>query len=107
MKIIKLILISLMLISTNLIAKEKKTKVRPFYQGHAVEVNHNKGYSYILVKEKNNKTFWIAIKRENVKEGSLIRFQKELVVKDFKSIGLKKVFKEIMFAVNIQHKVKK
>ena len=80
---------------------------KPFYQGEVVNVEHGGSYTYIEVKEKTNLSFWIATNSVDVKAGDFVRFQKELVMKDFKSKALNKVFKELMFASNLQYRIKK
>jgi hypothetical protein len=79
----------------------------PFYQGDVVSVEHGGGYTYIEVKEKTEKTFWIAVSNSDVKVGDFVRFQKELVMKNFKSKALKRTFEELMFASSLQYKVEK
>lgn len=106
--ICKYALISLLLI-LNLEAKlsENKTLTQvPFYQGEVVSVQQGGSYTYIQVKEKTNKSFWIAASSADVKNGDFIRFQKEVVVKNFKSKALNRVFKELLFASNLQYLVK-
>ena len=84
----------------------KTSTQKPFYQGDVVSVEHGGAYSYIEVKEKTEKTFWIAVSNADVKVGDFVRFQKELVMKDFKSKALKRTFKELMFASALQYRVK-
>ena len=64
---------------------QKNQETMPFYQGEVVSFEHGGGYTYIEVKEKTNLTFWIAVERAEVKKGDIIKFQKELVMHDFKS----------------------
>ncbi len=79
---------------------------KPFYQGEIVNFEHGGGYTYIEVKEATDMTFWIAVEKADVKKGDFIKFQEELVMHDFKSKALNKTYKEIMFASNLQYKVK-
>jgi len=87
--------------------KDASAKVKPFYQGEAMKVDHGGAYTYIEVKEHSEKTFWIAVTNSDVKVGDYIRFKKELVTNKFKSKALNRTFDEIMFASNLQHKVTK
>jgi hypothetical protein len=80
---------------------------KPFYEGEVVSVAHAGAYTYIEVKEATNISFWIAVTNSDVKAGDFVRFQKELVMKDFKSKALDRVFPELMFASHLQYKVKK
>ncbi len=81
--------------------------LKPYYQGEVVSVEHGGAYTYIEVKEKTEKTFWIAVSSADAKVGDFVRFQKELVMKDFKSKALKRTFKELMFASGLQYRVNK
>ena len=81
--------------------------VKPYYQGDVVSVEHAGAYTYIEVKEKTEKTFWIAVSSSDAKVGDFVRFQKELVMQDFKSKALKRTFKELMFASGLQYRVNK
>jgi len=76
-----------------------------FYQGEIVNFESGGGYTYIEVKEKTELTFWIVVEQADVEKGDYIRFQKELVAKDYKSKALGKTFDEIMFAMNLEKKV--
>ena len=78
-----------------------------YYQGEVVTVEHGGAYSYLEVKEHNEKTFWVAVNATEVKVGDYVRFQKELVTQNFKSKALDRTFKELMFGSNLQYKVKK
>lgn len=83
----------------------KNGEEKPFYQGEVVNFEHGGGYTYIEVKEKTEMTFWIAVENADVKKGDYIRFQEELVMKDFKSKALNKIYDELMFASNLEYKV--
>jgi len=132
MKIIKLVLLNIALLSF-LQCKEKinyktleensphnqsteSTKNKPFYQGTILEILEAGGYTYIKIQENlkghnhdncDHKDFWIAVEVTPAKVGNEVRFQKELVTQNFKSKTLNKTFDELMFASNLQHKVKK
>lgn len=95
------LLIMLCFLTINLYAQ------KPFYQGKVTEVRHGGAYTYLHVKEENKKSFWVVVSHENVKEGDVIRFQKQLIAKDFDSKALNRKFDEIMFADNLQYKVRK
>ncbi len=89
---------------------------KPFYQGTIVEVLDAGGYSYLKIKESleghkhqpdpNHQDFWIVVEKTPAKIGEEVRFQKELVTKNYISESLNKTFDELMFASNIQRKVK-
>ncbi len=88
-------------------SKAEEKIVKPYYQGEVISLEHAGGYTYLEVKEHSEQTFWIAITRTEVQLGDYIRFQKELVTKNFKSKTLNKTFEELMFASNLQYRVKK
>ena len=92
--------------STNNQETNKIIAAKPFYQGEVVNVEQGGKYTYIEVKERTHKPFWIATNSAAVKTGDFVRFQKELVVKNFKSKALDKVFIELMFASNLQYRIK-
>ncbi len=81
-------------------------QVKPYYMGEIVKVEQGGAYTYLEIKEKNNKSFWIAVNSIEANKGDTVRFQNELVVKDFTSKALNKKFDELMFASNLQYKVK-
>ena len=78
---------------------------KPFFQGEIVSFEHGGGYTFIEVKEETNITFWIAVEKADVKKGDFIKFQKELVMHNFKSKSLNRTFDEIMFASNLHYKI--
>ncbi len=101
-------------IDVNATKKEKKVinphktqNNNPFYQGEVVTVEQGGSYTYLEIKEKTEKTFWVAVNAADVKVGDYVRFQMELVTKDFKSKALKRTFKELMFGSSLQQRVVK
>jgi len=102
------ILLMLCFLTLNLYATTaEKKEIKPFYQGKVTEVRHGGGYTYMHVKEENKKSFWVVVSRTDVQKGDVVRFQKQLIAKDFESKALNRKFDEIMFAGNLQHKIKK
>lgn len=81
--------------------------VQPYYQGEVVSVEHGGAYTYLEIREHTEETFWVAVNAAEVKVGDYVRFQKELVAKNFESKALDRTFDELMFASNLQHKVQK
>ena len=89
---------------------------KPFYQGMIVEVKDAGGYTYILIKEDltghkheeghEHNDFWIVVEQTTAQVGDEVRFQKELVTKNYVSKALGETFDELMFASNLQYKVK-
>jgi len=81
--------------------------VKPYYHGEVVTIEHAGPYSYMEIKEHSGQTFWVAVNKTEVKVGDYVRFQKELVTKNFKSKGLDRTFEELMFGSNLQYKIQK
>ncbi|NOQ32295.1 MAG: hypothetical protein GQ570_14390 [Helicobacteraceae bacterium] len=92
---------------TKVVNEHKKQQVKPYYQGTVVKTENAGGYTYLEIKEHNGKTFWVAVSASPVKVGDYVRFQKELVTKNFKSKTLNKTFDELMFGSDLQYKVVK
>ena len=82
----------------------KSVNNNPFYQGEVVTVLQAKTYTYLEIKESTNLTFWIVTNAIDAKVGDYVRFQKELVTKNFKSKILNRVFKELMFVSSLEHR---
>lgn len=108
------LLIAFIFLTLNLQAQDMNTTesnatalIKPYYQGTVVSVEHGGSYSYLEIKEHTEETFWVAVNRAEVPLGDYVRFQKELVTKNFKSKALNRTFKELMFASNLQHKIEK
>ncbi len=107
------ILVTLAFLAFNAQAQEPKIApstseqkiVKPYYQGEVISLQNAGGYTYLEVKEHSDKTFWVAVTRTEVQLGDYVRFQKELVTKNFISKTLNKTFEELMFASNLQYKV--
>ncbi len=93
--------------STTVKNPHKIQNSNPYYEGEVVTVEQAGAYTYLEVKEKTEKTFWAAVNSADVKVGDYVRFQMELVTKNFKSKILNKTFKEVMFASGLQYRVLK
>ena len=79
----------------------------PYYEGEVVAVEQAGAYTYLEIKEKTEKTFWVAVSSADVKIGDYVRFQMELVTKNFKSKTLGRTFAEVMFASGLQQRILK
>lgn len=106
-KISILLVLCLLALNLNAFAPKDPNKVddRPYYQGTAIEVRHGGAYTYVLVKEENEKDFWVVFNKTGVQKGDFIRFKKELVAKNFTSKDLNRKFDEIMFADSLQRRI--
>ena len=88
---------------------------KPYYQGMIVESKDAGGYTYLLIKEDltghvheeghEHNDFWIVVEKTPAQVGDEVRFQKELVTKNYVSKALGETFDELMFASNLQHRV--
>ncbi|MFT5662508.1 MAG: hypothetical protein ACI9TV_003165 [Sulfurimonas sp.] len=94
-------------IVTDITPKSEQAEVKPYYQGEIVTMEHAGGYTYLEVKEHSDKTFWAAVSKTEAKVGDYVRFKRELVTENFKSKALKKTFKQLMFASDLQYRVSK
>lgn len=79
----------------------------PFYMGKITEVRHGGGYTFLLIKERTDESFWIVVNRTDAKNGDIVRFQKQLIAKNFESKALNRKFDEVMFAENLEFQIDK
>ena len=93
----KLLLLLLILITNYALATEKTQKI---YYGKILSIQDAMGYKYLKVKE-DEKELWVAIANAPVKVGDKIGYDKQTIMKDFKSKSLNKSFKEIIFASDV------
>ena len=108
-KISFMLVLCLLALNLNAFAPKDPNKAdnRPYYQGQVVEVHHGGAYTYMLVKENNDKDFWVVVENSDVNKGDFVRFKNELIAKNFSSKDLNRTFDEIMFADSLQYRVKK
>jgi len=79
---------------------ESTTPSNPNY--HHVKIKEflqTSSYTYLLVTEKDQE-YWIAVTKLNAKVGDDLYYQKSLVMKDFKSKELDRVFESVLFVQN-------
>ncbi|MDF1612302.1 GW dipeptide domain-containing protein [Stygiobacter electus] len=84
----------------------KKAEVRTNYahQATVLEVIHVTEYTYLRVKE-NDKEYWIAAPKADIKEGTVINFNQSMEMKNFESKDLKRKFDTILFVDNLDAKL--
>ena len=80
--------------------------IKPFYQGEIISIEHGGAYTYLEILEKTDISFWIVVDKVDAKKGDFVMFQEDLVAENFYSKALNKTFDEIMFATNLQYRVK-
>ena len=103
MRLLYLFLMSTILLSS---CKNEKNEYLPIvkkssiYQGKVKEVNQGGNYTYLFINDRNQ-NYWIASNKTAVKVGETVYFEKPLVMKNFKSEELDKVFDQIVFVENI------
>ncbi len=111
-KIVLLAIASIFLYGENEIFEEKKLetsstqKVKPFYHGKVVDIKQAGSYTYLEVEEHKSKTIWIAVSRADANIGDYVRFNIEFAAKNYTSKTINKTFKELIFASNIEYKVR-
>ncbi len=74
--------------------------------GEILEVLDVDKYTYIRIKNSENKEIWIAGPKENVKVGKKVFIRSGMLMKDFVSKTLNKTFKEIYFVGSLTGKSK-
>jgi len=60
------------------------------------DILQTSSYTYLFVTE-NSEEFWIAVRKLNAKVGDDVYYEKSLVMKDFKSKELDRVFETVLF----------
>jgi hypothetical protein len=84
----------------------EEENIKPFYQGEIISIEHGGAYTYLEILEKTEMSFWIVVDKVDAKKGDFVMFQEDLVAENFHSKALDKTFDEIMFATNLQYRVK-
>lgn len=82
-----------------------KTDMKVVY-GKILEKKEVMGYDYLRV-DRNGTEQWVAIAKAPVSIGDTIGYDTKTVIKNFKSKGLDRVFKEIVFANEVYLQTKK
>lgn len=101
-------LLYVMLLSTVLLTSCKKNekvyepivKNSSIHQVKVKEVIQGGTYTFLLVNE-NNKEYWMAVGKTDVKAEDIVYFENALLMKDFESKELDRVFDEILFVERI------
>lgn len=75
-------------------------KSKIFY-GKILEIHDAMGYKYLKVNEENGKELWIAISSAPVAVGERIGYDKNTIMKNFKSKTLKRNFDAVVFASDV------
>jgi hypothetical protein len=86
----------------NNVANNKKSKL----SGKILEVLDVDKYTYVRIKNSDNKEIWLAGPKENVKVGQKVSVYSGMLMKDFVSKTLNRTFKEIYFVGSLTGKSK-
>ena len=103
MKLLYFILAGVMILSS---CKNNKEAYSPIAQKSSVhqvkvkEVIQGGGYTYLFVAE-NNMEYWMAVGKTETEKGNIVYYENALLMNDFKSEELDRVFEEILFVQNI------
>lgn len=80
--------------------KKESQKTQHIHYGKILQIENVKDYKYLKVNEKG-KEIWVAIANVDVAIGDKIGYDKEIMMRDFKSKSLNQTFKEIFFASDV------
>jgi hypothetical protein len=67
------------------------------HKGKVVQVVNSGGYTYVLLKKKNNEKIWIAVPDSKIEVGTEATFNPGMIMYNFESKTLKKTFDQIVF----------
>ncbi len=81
-----------------------KNQTNYTHQATVLEVIQVTEYTYLRVKE-NDKEYWIAAPKADIKVGTLINFNQSMEMKNFESKDLKRKFDIILFVDNLEAKL--
>ena len=81
-------------------SQKKAQKSQRIYYGTVLEIKNVKGYKYLKVNEEG-KEIWVAIANVDINIGDKIGYDKEIMMRDFKSKSLNQTFKEIFFVSDV------
>ena len=76
---------------------------RPQHEVLVKEVIQTEAYTYLNVEE-NNKTFWVAVAKQETKVGDVILFSRSMEMRNFESKTLNRIFPSILFVDGAQNK---
>lgn len=103
MKLFYFIITGVILLSSCKNDKEAYSPIAEKSSLHKVkvkEVIQGGGYTYLLVTE-NNLDYWMAVGKTETETGKIVYYENALLMNDFKSEELDRVFEEILFVQNI------
>lgn len=86
------------------IKQNPQTQVSSAHEVVVQEVIQVSEYTYLRVKEGTNE-YWIAAPKADIKEGTVITFNKSMEMKNFESKELKRKFDSILFVDNLDAKL--
>lgn len=83
---------------------QTKTQSEYNHQATVLEVIQVTEYTYLRVKE-NEKEYWLAAPKVDIKEGTVVNFNQSMEMKNFESKDLKRKFESILFVDNLDAKL--
>jgi len=103
MRLLYLFLVSFILLNSCNKVKNEYVPIVKKSAIHQVKINEIKqtgNYTYLFVNE-DNQSYWIAVSKTDFKIGETVYFDNPLIMKNFKSEELDRVFDQILFVQNI------
>ncbi len=104
LKIMKLSALFLTLITVSCQNNLKESTITPLKDGNqkaiVMEVIHTSAYTYLRM-DNNNEEIWIAITKQDIKEGSTVYYKEGLKMENFTSPELQRTFEAVYFVQEI------
>ena len=104
--IISILIITLLITSCKKEEEQVQTKAPMAEAGHKIvaeEVIQAGSYTYIKAKE-GEQSFWVAVTKRDVKEGTTLYYQRGMEMKNFESKDLNRTFESIVFVDQMSDK---
>jgi hypothetical protein len=104
--IISILIITLLISACKKEEEQVQTETPMAEAGHKIvveEVTQAGSYTYIKAKE-GEQSYWLAVTKRDVEEGSTLYFQRGMEMKNFESKDLNRTFESILFVDQISDK---
>ncbi len=92
------VLVALLSITFSVSAMTETGKTQNIVTGKVMETMNSGGYTYMLIEYAAKDTRWVAIPESTVEKGATVRFYEGMVMKNFTSKTLGRVFETIVFS---------
>lgn len=70
-------------------------------EGKIVSITHGQGYSYLELEGPGGERFWVAGTKVEAKAGDRVRFDRNVVMRNFTSKFLNRTFDQLIFASSV------